>query len=756
MAESRHLVLTGKVQGVGFRPFVYRIAMQYQLVGWVRNTVGYVEILAQGSAQTLDQFQKDLMAQAPTISEPKIRLSEACESDEFDDFKILASEKSDKPDIHIPADFYSCPDCIAEIQDPNNRRYQYPFINCTQCGPRYTLIEKLPYDRPNTSMASFRLCETCQQEYDNPLDRRFHAEPTACADCGPQLQYRHSITDIADGQAALQACIRDIQQGQIVAVKGVGGYHLICDASNDSAIAELRRRKGRPDKPLAVLFPAQGSDELKVVKQVVKLNNEEADLLRSPARPIVLVEKRSNELLSELIAPNLGEIGVMLAYSPLHHLLLNELNKPLVATSANFSGEPVLTNPTEVEERLGQVCQSFLHHNRPIVRPADDSVFRRIAGKCRPIRLGRGHAPIEMALPFTLAEPLLACGSHMKNTVALAWGNRLVVSPHIGDLDSPRSMHVFEQTLHDLQALYQVQAKQLICDAHPHYASTRWAQNQGLPVHKVQHHKAHASAVLLEHWNKEPHLVFTWDGTGYGDDHTMWGGEAFYGTPGNWQRVASIRPFHLPGGDKAGREPWRSAAALSWEEDHDWEGLPANSDLLKTAWQQGINSPKTSSIGRLFDAASAFTGLTKQASFEGQGPMQLEQCSQQLFATDALPMTLNEDGIWQADWSSLLAPLQDAKIGVSERATLFHSVMAHTLLEQAKLIQKQHPFTHIGLSGGVFQNRRLTDYVVSQLELEPDYTVHIPEILPVNDAGISAGQIIEAASQTNLSKRRSE
>jgi len=536
-------------------------------------------------------------------------------------------------------------------------------------------------------------------------------------------------------------------------VKGVGGYHLICDAENDVAVAELRRRKGRPDKPLAVMFPAQGEDDLDSVKQFVELHADEAKLLRSPARPIVLARKMGDKL-SKYIAPNLGEIGVMLAYSPLHHLLLNELDSPIVATSANFSGEPVLTDSDEVEKRLSHICQSFLHHNRPIVRPADDSVFRRIAGKCRPFRLGRGHAPIEMTLPFTLKEPVLACGSHMKNTVALAWDNRLVVSPHIGDLDSPRSMEVFEQTITDLQALYQVQAKQLVCDAHPHYTSSRWAQKQNLPVHKVQHHKAHASAVLLEHWNTEPCLIFTWDGTGYGDDKTIWGGEAFYGTAGNWQRVASIRPFHLPGGDKAGREPWRSAAALAWEEEQNWEGIPANSDLLKTAWQQDINTPQTSSVGRLFDAASALTGLVQQASFEGQAPMQLEKCAQELFATDPLPITLNKDGIFEADWAPLLTSLQNEDISISERATLFHSIMAYTLLEQAKLIQEQHSFKHIGLSGGVFQNKRLTDYVVTKLEKV--YAVCLPETLPVNDAGISAGQIVEAAAQAKLRIGRSE
>lgn len=749
MVEGRYLVLTGTVQGVGFRPFVYRLAMQHQLCGWVRNSLGQVEILAQGSALNLDQFQAALINQAPMIAEPEIHIVEARHPTACADFQILTSEKAEMPDIHIPADFYSCPACLSEMQDPENRRYHYPFINCTQCGPRYTLITQLPYDRPNTSMAAFPLCEDCRQEYENPLDRRFHAEPTACPVCGPQLYYHRAGSKIAETQTALEACIADIRAGHIVAVKGIGGYHLLCDASNDAAIAELRLRKQRPDKPFAVMFPASGNDELEAVNQAVHLNAEEAAMLRSPARPIVLAKQKANTL-SKLIAPELSEMGVMLAYSPLHHLLLNALKCPIIATSANFSGEPVLTDDKAVEDRLGDICHSFLHHNRPIVRPADDSVFRFIAGKCRPLRLGRGAAPVELTLPFTLKDPILACGSHLKNTVALAWGNRIVVSPHIGDLDSPRSMQVFEQTIHDLQALYQVNAQQLVCDAHPQYASSRWAQQQALPVNPVQHHKAHASALFLEYSPQEPCLIFTWDGTGYGDDQTIWGGEAWYGSPGHWQRVASLRPFHLPGGNKAGREPWRSAAALAWEEGQDWQSTPLATALLKTAWQRGINAPQTSSMGRLFDAAAAFTGLVKEASFEGQGPMLLEQCSQDLFTTEALPITKNAQGIWSADWAPLLPSLQDHQRSLEERSTGFHSVIAHTLIKQAALLHAEYPFTHLGLSGGVFQNKRLSDYLATQLE--PYYTVCIPERLPVNDASISAGQIVEAAFQANLTQ----
>ncbi len=745
MHQCRQWTVSGKVQGVGFRPFVYRLAHQYHLQGWVRNVVGQVEIRAQGELDQLDLFAIDLMAAPPSISAPNISACRDCKLESFDDFQILNSEANKDADIYIPLDYFTCPDCLDDLNNPANRRYHYPFTNCTQCGPRYTLIASLPYDRPQTSMAEFPLCNACLQEYQNPLDRRFHAEPLACSVCGPQLSFRNPHTTINQSPEALTACIHALEQGEIVAVKGVGGYHLMCDTSNDAAILGLRERKHRPHKPLAVMFPAKGDDGLASVQKVVLLTPEQADLLTCPSRPIVLADKRPHSLAS-LIAPGLGEIGVMLAYSPLHHLLLNAMDKPMVVTSANISGEPVLIDETEVEARLKHITPHFLHHDRPILRPADDSVFRRIGGTMRPIRLGRGHAPTEITLPFKLPQAMLACGSHMKNTIALAWDNRLVVSPHIGDLDSPRSMQVFEQVAADLQCLYQVEAELLVCDAHPQYASTRWALDQALPAVMIQHHQAHASAVALEYWSDEPYLIFSWDGTGYGDDGTIWGGEAFYGRPGSWQRVASMRPFRLPGGDKAGRELWRSAAALCWETDQNWAGVPKGSKALKQAWQRKLNAPQSTAVGRLFDAAAALTGLCHIGSFEGQGPMLLEQASDALWAADPLPITADTDGLLRADWGVVLPELQDKTRSVKERATVFHSRLAHTLLEQVARLSSTHSFTRVGLCGGVFQNQKLTDYLVQQLQ-QQHYQPCLPKTLPVNDASISAGQIIEAAAR---------
>jgi hydrogenase maturation protein HypF len=450
----------------------------------------------------------------------------------------------------------------------------------------------------------------------------------------------------------------------------------------------------------------------------------------------------------------------MLPYSPLHHLLLNDFGGPLVATSANISGEPVLTENTPVEQRLAAVAEAFLHHDRPIVRPADDSVYRSLLGKPRPMRLGRGHAPAELKLPGALERPVLAVGGHTKNTVCLAWGERAVVSPHIGDMGSARSLEVFEQLVADLQRLYKVQAEVIVCDAHPAYATSRWAHRQGLPVVEVQHHAAHASALLGEQaaQAQDSHLVFTWDGLGYGDDGTLWGGEALYGVPGRWRRVASMRPFRLPGGEKAGREPWRSALSLAWETGADnlamklidcLESKPDASSsyaLLYQAWQKNLNTPTSTAVGRLFDAAAAFTGRCLTASFEGQGPMWLEAVADETAEAVRLPLLEQSDGLLRTDWQPLLKCLGDEQIPVSERAAIFHTSMAEALVNQALRVREGHAVQAVGLCGGVFQNRRLTEECVSRLEQE-GFEVLLGERLPVNDAGLSFGQVVEYVSR---------
>jgi len=728
--EARKWVLGGRVQGVGFRPFVHRTAQRHCLRGWVRNLAGRVEILAAGQPDELARFGAALLAEAPAFAEPRLVSVTAADAPRCTDFAILTSGGGSPGELQLPQDQAVCADCLAELRAPSARRYRYPFLSCTQCGPRYTLIRALPYDRPNTTQARFPLCRLCAAEYADPSDRRFHAETTACPDCGPRLQFGGAF-----GEAALQACLAALRAGQIVAVKGIGGYHLMCDAADDAVVARLRERKRRPHKPLAVMFP-DGSE-------FACLDPASNRLLHGPTCPIVLLPHR-HDAIAQAVAPGCREIGAMLPYSPLHHLLLDGFAAPLVATSANIGGEPVLTGNDEAEARLGGIADAFLHHDRPIARPADDSVFRPIAGRPRPIRLGRGSAPLELALPRRLKQPVLALGGQGKNTVALGWEQRAVISPHLGDMDTPRSLAWLHETAEALQALHGVRAQAIACDAHPAYATTRLAREFGLPVIRVPHHRAHAAALAAEHDADDRWLVFTWDGAGFGEDATIWGGEALFGRIGDWRRVGSLRSFGLPGGERAAREPWRSALAVCWESGTEWTECAHETALLRHAWQRGLNCPRTSSAGRLFDAAAALLGIADVASHEGHAPMMLEAACANREDALSLPLARRADGVWITDWAPLIERLTDAHAGVAERAALFHAALAGIVRDQAVAVRGEHGDICIGLTGGVFQNRVLSEHAIDLLR-DAGFTVCLPERLPCNDAAISYGQLVEAA-----------
>ena len=780
---SYRLTITGQVQGVGFRPFIYRIARQYQLRGWVKNYSGEVVILVQGKKQRLELFKQAIINQHPPLAIPFIASVKTVVHEHLSSFVIEKSALSKHAQRHIPADFFTCNDCLDEISNPQERRYRYPFINCTQCGPRYTIIKDLPYDRSNTSMSAFPLCHSCHQEYTDTLDRRFHAQPLACSQCGPELSFsiaKQSNTTISGNEAALSSAVNILKQGKILAVKGVGGYHLMCDARNEQAVQRLRAQKHRPDKPLAVMFSASGKNALEQLKHYCIADNIEASTILSPQRPIVLIKAKKGRLAAA-INPGLNEVGAMLVYSPLHYLILNDFGLPVVATSGNLSGEPVLTDNKQALTRLKNVADAFLQHNRPILRPADDTVMRIIHNKKRLFRIGRGFAPLELELPFILKKPVLAVGGQMKNTIAIAWDNRIVISPHIGELDSKRSIDIFSQVINDLCHLYRIKPEHIICDAHPDYYSSRYAEKYSMQHNinliKVQHHKAHASILCGEFSSQviKPWLVFSWDGTGLGDDQTIWGGEGFYGQAGNWQRVTTIKPFYLQGGDKAAREPWRSACALLWGSKErgskewgskEWsseesgskvwqEKYPTTelfpeaekSSLAFQSWKKRINTIQSSSVGRLFDAASALLCLGKISSFEGQGPMQLEALlsDTQILSTKATQSGLRlyqKDDLIIADWSELLEILMDNEQDIKQRAVNFHIKIAETLIAQAKKIKLIKGDFHIGLSGGVFQNKCLTEYIFKRLE-EENFTVFLPEKVPYNDAGLAFGQIIE-------------
>ena len=742
--EAQLWRIGGCVQGVGFRPFVYRLAHSFNLTGWVRNNSGAVEIYAEGAHEVLTAFGEALLARPPPTARARLIDVKAATLESGDSFVILASTAGSDQAVTVPMDLFTCADCISELCDPTARRFRYPFINCTQCGPRYTIIRQLPYDRCNTTLERFALCPECSSEYSDPRDRRFHAQPLACAACGPELYWDEGLGVILLGAAALPAAISALRNGQIVAVRGIGGYHLLCEAGNERAVSRLRERKGRPAKPFAVMVPWAGHDGLAYARGLAHISNREAAALCDPARPVVLVARRAEAELCASVAPGLREVALLLPYSPLHHLLLQDLGTALVATSGNISGEPVLTEPEETQRRLAHIADGFLHHDRPIARPADDAVVRVVAQKLRPLRMGRGTSPLELQLKTPVSVTTLGVGAYLKGCIALAWGNRVAVSPHIGDQSSPRGRAVFEQVVADLQALYGVRAERVAHDAHPDFPSTRWARESGLPAVPVWHHHAHAAAVVGEYPGIAPIICFTWDGAGLGPDNTLWGGEALLGAPGAWRRVASFRPFRLPGGERAAREPWRSAQSLCWDSGTAWpEGDRRGGVMLRQAFDAGVNSPHTTAVGRLFDAAAALVGVCSTASYEGEAPMRLEALCDRVAPPIKLPLARNGFGVWCSDWGPLVGEMLDVDQAPECRAARFHSSLAHALRSQALAVRGDCGVNRVALAGGVFQNRILTEQAVGLLT-DAGFEVLIPQRLPLNDAAISFGQIIEA------------
>lgn len=751
---TKKITIQGQIQGVGFRPFIYRMAHRFHITGWVLNLSGTVEILAQGNPGDLDEFERQIIMLHPPLALPQLVSSTAISHEIINDFSILPSATNRSADIHIPVDYFTCNDCFTELLDPTDRRYRYPFINCTQCGPRYTLISKLPYDRPNTSMANFKLCKNCSNEYTDPLDRRFHAQPVACEICGPRLSFVMGDICITGNEVALEQANHAFNNGKILAVKGIGGYHIMCDARNETAVARLRENKQRPDKPFAVVFPWFGPDGLEALLEELDPTEQESEQLLDPSRPIVLINKKMDSRLANSINPGLNRTGAMLPYSPLHLLLCMDFNGPLVATSANFSGEPVITDNEDIDQRLTNIVDGFIHHNRPILRPADDSVLQVINNSVQNIRLGRGTTPLELTLPFKLPQAMLATGGHMKTTISLAWENRLVVSPHIGDLGNARSRDIFKQVVDDLQTLYQVRARTIIHDAHPDYASTRWARDYAdkysLDRNAVYHHYAHAST-LCGDYPAEPHwLVFTWDGTGLGDDNSLWGGETLFGQSGDWRRVARFKPFQLVGGDRVALQPWRSALSVSLETGIDWNADGVDIDMFTQAFnkQSGITS---SAAGRLFDAAAAIILKRYQCSYDGQAPMELEHIACELSPELAIPLTLTteSDQLINIDYQELFRSLvKQSENDQSHASNIFHSSLAMNIIEQVEHFQQVYGDFAIGLTGGVFQNRKLTEFVMQTLQ-QKDYRIYMSRSVPCNDGGLSYGQIIETHGLSN-------
>ena len=744
--QRLRLVIHGAVQGVGFRPFVFRLAGQLGLDGWVNNSPQGVVVEVEGPPEPVRELLLRIEREKPPLAAIHSLEPTFLEPAGYRGFEIRPSLEGGAPTALVMPDIATCPDCLRELHSPADRRFRYPFANCTNCGPRYTIVEALPYDRPHTTMKGFPLCPRCLAEYGDPRDRRFHAQPIACPDCGPHLElWDRQGGVLATHHQALLETARALRQGALVALKGLGGFQLLADARHTAALERLRQGKQRGEKPFALMYPS-----LEAVEAHCRVSALEARLLRAPEAPIVLPRRRGDDL-SALVAPDHACLGVMLPYTPLHHLLLEAVAFPLVATSGNLADEPICTDEGEALARLGGIAEIFLVHNRPIRRHADDSIVRLVAGRELVLRRARGYTP----LPVLLSAPMptaIAVGAHLKNTVALSLGNQAFVSQHLGDLETAPALAAFDQALGDLQQLYAAQPAAVACDQHPDYQSTRRAHDLGLPVVEVQHHYAHILSCMAENQLSPPVLGVCWDGTGYGPDGTVWGGEFLRVEEKHYRRLARLRPFPLPGGDQAVREPRRAALGLLWAlygEDAFTLDLPtlhaftpAELRVLAQMLRQGLHAPLTSSAGRLFDAVSSLLGLCQHNHFEGQAAMQLEFALEEGHS-DTYPMDLIPGEPATLDWGPLVAALlpdQRAGLPTGRISVRFHKGLVEGLLAVVHLTG----LPHVALSGGCFQNQYLCEHTIARLRQE-GFCPHWHQRIPPNDGGISLGQLVAVA-----------
>lgn len=752
------VVIYGAVQGVGFRPFVYRLATGLNLTGWVNNTAQGVVMEVEGKLKNLEEFLYLLETDLPPLASIHSIETVYLDPAGYSGFKIEESSGGKVTALVMP-DIATCKNCLEDIRNPENRRYRYPFTNCTNCGPRYSIIKSLPYDRINTTMRIFEMCEECRAEYENPADRRFHAQPNACPVCGPHMELRNSSgKTVFERDEALRETSALLQRGKIVAVKGLGGFHLMAAAGNDEAVSRLRRRKGREEKPFAVMVPS-----LKAAEYFCRISEKEARLLQSPESPIVLLDKssgnhNSREYISENIAPGNPALGLMLPYTPLHHLLMAEYDGPLIATSGNRSDEPICIEKNEAISRLAGIADYFLVHNRPIARHVDDSIVRILLGREQVLRRARGYSP----LPVGLRKPrktILATGAHLKNSVSISVGDSVFISQHIGDLDNALARQTYRRVTGDFQELYDVKPEFIVCDKHPDYYSTRFAEELCVEVIRVQHHYAHALSCMAENEISPPALAVVWDGTGYGTDSTIWGGEFLLINETSFERVVYLKKFRLPGGEKAVEEPARTAIGLLYEL---FGNQLANKrklspvalfsekqlEIITGALEKKINSPQTSSIGRLFDGVASILGLCHRNRFEGQAAMMLEWAAGDLESEDSyeFPVLDNSSGKektqllvdWQPALLSILSDLEKNR-SIDEISLRFHNGLVNAILAIARKIGQET----VLLSGGCFQNRYLTCHAVEKLT-ENGFKPYWHQRVPPNDGGISLGQISAA------------
>jgi len=739
---NRRLKITGVVQGVGFRPFVYQLAERYGLNGFIKNDSSGVSVEIEGSQSNIDTCIKALYDELPPLARIDSLTSEEIAYVGHESFEILSSDTDHTKSALVSPDIAICENCLEEMNDLDDRRYDYPFINCTNCGPRYSIMESLPYDRPYTSMRSFTLCEACNSEYTDPLDRRFHAQPISCYDCGPTLKLlNHTGKVLTKGKNALLLTVQSIQRGDIVAVKGLGGFHLFCDATNTEAVEKLRERKDRPVKPFAVMFK-----DMATLKTSVQLSAQEKNLICSKEKPIVIVPKRIHSAISEAVAPKIDRLGVFIAYTPLHHLLIDLLNVPLVATSANRRDEPIIREGEALIEKLGSVVDRVLDHDREIVNANDDSVVQIAADQKITLRMARGYAPKSIKLPFKSKKKILAVGANQKNSIALIFEDTLILSPHIGDLNSLEAFEYFERTLETFKDFYDFEPEVIVYDKHPEYMTTQWAkafkaEHPKVETIEVQHHYAHLLAGLAEFNVDKKVLGFVFDGTGYGDDGTIWGGEVMLADAQNYERIFSLAPFRLLGGEKAIKEPRRAALSLLFDtftlEVLSQLDLP----LLKTfsteeikflhgAWEKGINAPLTSSMGRLFDAVASLADIVHLSSFEGESGLIMEQYVDDAI-TGSFPFSIENDLIKWEDMIEEIVIMHDKRVIVS--------MFFNTLIEMIFMIAKKYPDMALLFSGGVFQNRVLVEKILRRGK-EEERSVYFQNETPINDGGVALGQ----------------
>jgi hydrogenase maturation protein HypF len=742
----------GLVQGVGFRPFVYRRAREMGLTGWVQNSPQGVFFEAEGNYDALQRFAVTITQSKPPRSVIQDFQFSFIDPLGYTTFEIRRSAEGGAKTALILPDIAACPDCVREIFDPPNRRYRYPFTNCTNCGPRFTIIEDLPYDRANTSMKCFVMCPECSREYHDPLDRRFDAQPIACPSCGPRLAlWDEQGTVLAERDDALLEAAKLLRKNKVIALKGLGGFQLCVDARSEEAVARLRTRKQREEKPFALMVPSLAS-----TRELCQVSELEEQLLLSPEAPIVLLLRKERvKACAPSIAPGNPYLGVMLPYTPLHHLLMAELGFPIVATSGNLSDEPICIDEHEALGRLSEIADCFLVHDRPIFRHMDDSVVRVVSGRELLLRRARGYAPA----PVQLRKPLpttIAVGGHLKNTVAVSVGRAVFLSQHLGDLATAQAHAAFLKSAADLPRLYGAKLDAVTCDLHPEYLSTKYAESLSGPPYRVQHHWAHVLACMAEHGLEPPVLGVSWDGTGYGLDGTVWGGEflASDGDLASFQRVAHLRTFRLPGGEAAVKQPCRSALGILfeiWGRDGLAQGAlaPIRSfvdhelALLAQMLEKRVNAPITSSAGRLFDAVAALIGLRQRVSFEGQAAMELEFAIQpNVFDEYPFAVRLGEAHI--VDWQPMIEQIVlEIRQGVTPGiiAAKFHNTLASMVCTVARKFGR----STVVLTGGCFQNRALTERCVQRLS-EDGLHPYWHQRVPPNDGGIALGQIVAAAA----------